>query len=219
MLKLYGYWRSTAAYRVRIALNHKGIEYGQESVHLVNNGGEQNHKDYKTINPQSLVPSLINVDGADKVTIAQSIAILEYLEERYPVASLLPTDIQGRAFVRQLCQVIACDVHPLNNLRVLKYLSNEFSIEDNAKTAWYHHWLELGFSAFDALLKNNIKSGPYCNGSELSMADACLIPQIYNANRFGFSMRNFPRLEGINNHCLELEAFQLAIPENQDDAG
>lgn len=214
MLKLYGYWRSTAAYRVRIALNLKQVSYSQESVHLVKEGGQQHKPEYLELNPQALVPTLVD----DGTTIGQSLAILEYLEDKYPTPALLPEDIKQKAIVRQLCQIIACDVHPLNNLRVLQYLQNNLSVSDKDKTAWYHHWIDKGFTAYEGILTKHNISGDYSLGEELSMADACLIPQIYNANRFGFSMDKFPRLNQINENCLKLERFQNAIPENQPDA-
>ena len=214
MIKLYGYWRSTAAYRVRIALNLKQVSYSQHSVHLVKDGGEQHSPSYRGINPQGLVPAL--VDG--NTQIGQSLAILEYLEERYSKTPLLPSKLADKAFIRQLCQIIACDTHPLNNLRVLQFLSNDFNIKDSDKTKWYHHWLALGFAAFEALLKKQAINGPYCFGTELTMADACLIPQIYNANRFDYPMENHPLLAAINEKCLKLTRFQDAIPENQPDA-
>ena len=214
MIKLYGYWRSTAAYRVRLALNIKQVSYSQQSVHLVKEGGEQFKPEYQSINPQGLVPTLVD----DGVAVGQSLAILEYLEEKYPQRPILPTTLTERAVVRQLCQIIACDLHPLNNLRILKYLSNELKISDADKSKWYHHWLARGFEAFDKLLPKSGLAGPYCLGGELSMADVCLIPQIYNADRFDFSMDAYPRLQEINQNCLKLIRFQDAIPENQPDA-
>ncbi len=214
MIKLYGYWRSTAAYRVRIALNIKQISYSQTSVNLIKDGGEQHAQPYRQLNPQGLVPTL--VDGPAE--IGQSMAILEYLEERYPKVPLLPEDSAKRALVRQLANTIACDVHPLNNLRVLQYLSNELSVADADKTKWYHHWLFLGFSAFEQLLEKHQFNGPYCIGGELSLADTCLIPQIYNANRFDYPMEKHPLLQSINENCLQLTRFQDASPESQPDA-
>jgi len=214
MIRLFGYWRSTAAYRVRIALNLKQVSYTQESVDLVKDGGAQNTPEFLAINPQGLVPALV-VDGQ---SISQSMAILEYLEEKYPQPALLPKDLNSRAQVRQLCQLVCSDVHPLNNLRVLNYLKQDLKIDDEAKLGWYHHWLRKGFTAFEAILKKQEIKGPYTFGEELSLADACLIPQIYNANRFKFSMDDFPRLTEINANCLKLERFQNAVPENQPDA-
>jgi maleylacetoacetate isomerase len=214
MIKLYGYWRSTAAYRVRIALNVKQVSYSQSSVHLVKDGGEQNTPEFRALNPQGLVPTL--VDGS--TVISQSMAILEYLEEKYQKPALLPVDLNLRAIVRQLCQIIVSDVHPLNNLRVLQYLKNDLKVTDMAKTEWYHHWLRAGFTAFDGVLAQRGLSGTYSLGEELSLADACLIPQIYNAHRFDFPMEEFPRLMEINENCLKLERFKNAMPENQPDA-
>ncbi|WP_444998419.1 maleylacetoacetate isomerase [Aliikangiella sp. IMCC44359] len=214
MIKLYGYWRSTAAYRVRIVLNLKQVSYVQQSVHLVKDGGEQHKPEYQNLNPQGLVPTIVD----DEVTVGQSLAILEYLEEKYSLPALLPDNIKARAIARQLCQIIACDVHPLNNLRVLQYLSNELNVNDESKNVWYHHWIRKGFQAFDALREKHQIDGPYSLGKELSLADACLIPQIYNAHRFNFPMDEFPRLSAINENCLKLERIQNAVPENQPDA-
>ena len=214
MIKLYGYWRSTAAYRVRIGLNLKQISYSQESVHLVKGGGEHHLPEYQRINPQELVPTLVD----DGVVIGQSLAILEYLEEKYPNVALLPHDLKARALARQLAQIIACDVHPLNNLRVLQYIENELDVSDDKKTIWYHHWIRNGFQAYEKLLHQHKLSGTFSLGEELSIADACLIPQIYNANRFEFPMGEFPRLRQINENCLNLERFKNAVPENQPDA-
>ena len=214
MIKLYGYWRSTAAYRVRLALNIKQVSYTQTSVHLVKDGGEQNTPEFRALNPQGLVPTLVD----DSLVISQSMAILEYLEEKYPKPALLPSDLKSRALVRQLCQIIVSDVHPLNNLRVLQYLKNELNVDDPQKMTWYHHWLREGFQAFEGLLLQKGVNGTYSLGEELSLADACLIPQIYNAHRFNFPMEEFPVLLAINENCLKLERFQNAIPENQPDA-
>lgn len=214
MIKLYGYWRSTAAYRVRIALNMKQIAYSNQSIHLVKEGGEQNKPEYLALNPQALVPTIVDGD----FVLGQSIAILEYLEEKYPQPALLPKDIKLRAFARQLCQLIASDIHPLNNLRVLQYLSNELNLADDAKKTWYHRWLHRGFTAYESLVSKHSVNGNYSIGDELSLADVCLIPQIYNAHRFDFPMDGFPRLMTINENCLKLERFRNAVPENQPDA-
>lgn len=214
MIKLYSYWRSTAAYRVRIALNMKQISYSQESVHLVKDGGQQHKPEYHALNPQELVPTLVD----DGVAIGQSMAILEYLEEKYAICPLLPKDLKNRALTRQLCQLIVSDVHPLNNLRVLNYMKNELSVSDENRDVWYHHWIRKGFKAYQELLTKNNLDGDYSLGNELSLADVCLIPQIYNANRFNFPMDEFPRLQMINENCLKLERFQNAVPENQPDA-
>lgn len=214
MIKLYGYWRSTAAYRVRIALNLKQVSYAQEFVHLVKDGGEQHKPEYRSLNPQGLVPTLVD----DGTTIGQSMAILEYLEEKYSHPRLLPEDPKLRALTRQMCQIIACDIHPLNNLRVLKYLGGELNVGDEQKDQWYQHWIRDGFEALVKIRQQAGIEGSYCMGEELSLADVCLIPQIYNANRFNVPMDGFPGLLAINENCLKLERFQNAIPENQPDA-
>ena len=214
MIKLYGYWRSTAAYRVRIALNLKQVSYTQELVHLVKDGGEQHKPEYRSLNPQGLVPTLVD----DGLNVAQSMAILEYLEEKYPHPRLLPEDVKLRALTRQMCQLIACDIHPLNNLRVLQYLSGDLQVSEQQKDQWYQHWIREGFSALLKLREQAGIKGSYCLGEELSLADACLIPQIYNANRFNVSMDGFSSLLEINENCLKLERFQNAVPENQPDA-
>ncbi|MCO7227217.1 maleylacetoacetate isomerase [Pleionea sp. CnH1-48] len=214
MLKLFGYWRSTAAYRVRIALNIKQVPYENLSVHLVKDGGEQHKSEYRALNPQGLVPTL--VDG--ELKLSQSMAILEYLEEKYPSPALLPANLQLRAEIRAFCQMIACDIHPLNNLRVLKYLAGPLSVADEQKNQWYAHWITEGFKAVESLASQYSDKGPFCFGRELSMADMCLIPQIYNAHRFNVPLDAFPRLVSINEHCLSLAAFRDALPESQPDA-
>lgn len=211
MIKLYSYWRSSAAYRIRIALNLKGLEYEIVPVNMVKDGGEQHSEQYKSLNPQGLVPTLID----DTVTLTQSMAILEYLEDKYPNPALLPDALTKRAFARQIAQTIACDIHPLDNLRVLKYLSGTLKVNDEEKNIWYHHWIIKGFDALEAWLRSG--TGPYCLGSEITMADACLIPQLYNAHRFEVPLDNYPRLLEIEKECLKVEAFQSAQPENQPD--
>jgi maleylacetoacetate isomerase len=212
MLKLFGYWRSTAAYRVRIALNLKQIAYENISVHLVKDGGEQHKPEYRSLNPQGLVPLL--VDGSLKLN--QSIAILEYLEEKYPLPALLPSDVIERAKVRAFCQMIACDIHPLNNLRVLQYLSGPLAVSEDSKNTWYHHWIHQGFAAIEAQLEQS--AGQFCFGDQVTMADLLLVPQVYNANRFAVDLTPYPRLCAINEQCLMLAAFRDAAPENQPDA-
>lgn len=216
MLKLYGYWRSSAAYRVRIALNLKGLAYRQVPVHLVKDGGQQHAAEYRAFNPQGLVPLLVDeVNGGAR--IAQSLAILEYLEEVFPVPALLPDDPVRRAQVRALAMHIACDIHPLNNLRVLKYLSGELGVDDEAKNAWYRHWVTEGLAAVEA--------GLDAFGDELSLGqrpgylEACLVPQVYNARRFDCPMDAYPRILARVARCEALEAFAHAAPEVQPDAG
>lgn len=213
-MKLYTYWRSTAAYRVRIALHLKGLRFELEPVHLVRDGGEQHQEPYRAINPQGLVPTLM--DGGHVLT--QSLAILEYLEEKHPEPALLPSDAVGRARVRSLAQVIASEVHPLNNLRVLQYLKDEIGVSDSQKTAWYHHWLEQGLAPLEKRLANESATGRYCHGDSVSMADLCLVPQLYNARRFEFPLDDYPTLSRIDEACRELDAFRAAAPEAQPDA-
>ena len=207
-LTLYGYYRSSAAYRLRIALNLKGIEYRQKPVNLLKR--EQQQAPYRQINPQGLVPAL---DIGDDI-LCQSVAILEWLEENYPTPPLLPAQAATRAKVRGWVNAICCDIHPLNNLRVLDYLKGELQANDTAKTDWYHHWIQEGFTA----LEPQLAATPYCLGEPLSLADACLIPQVYNALRFNVDMAEYPKIRAIYEACQQLSAFQGAAPEQQPDA-
>ncbi|WP_394174068.1 maleylacetoacetate isomerase [Thalassotalea litorea] len=211
-MSLYGYWRSSAAYRVRIALNIKQIEHKLISVHLVKDGGQQHSGHYKALNPNELVPTL--VDGEFKLN--QSMAILDYLEQKFPHPSLYPQDMQARSQVQALANDIACDVHPLNNLRVLNYLSDNLDATAEQKQRWYKHWIELGFQAFEQRLQH--VSGTYCYGDTVTMADLCLIPQVYNARRFNIDLSPFPQIVRIDGNCQKLTAFASALPENQTDA-
>ena len=215
MLKLYGYWRSSAAYRVRIALNLKGLAYQQLPVHLLRDGGEQHAAEYRALNPQGLLPLLIDEQNGS-VRIAQSLAILEYLEEIFPVPSLLPADPAERAQVRALALHIACDVHPLNNLRVLQYLGNQLGADDAAKNAWYRHWVALGLAAVEEGLAPF--DGRLSLGAHPGYLEACLIPQLYNARRFNCDLAAYPRIVAMAARCEPLEAFRLAAPEVQPDA-
>jgi maleylacetoacetate isomerase len=212
MLTLYGYWRSSAAYRVRIALNLKGLAYRQVPVHLVKGGGQQHAADYLALNPQGLVPLL--VDGQTR--IAQSLAILEYLEETHPQPALLPSDPALRAQVRALALHIACEIHPLNNLRVLQYLSGTLGVADAAKDAWYRHWLEVGLAAVEQGLGG--LDGRLSLGERPGYLEACLIPQIYNARRFSCDLAAYPRILEMVARCESLDAFKHAAPEVQADA-
>jgi len=209
MLKLYSYFRSSAAYRVRIALNHKGIDYQQIPVNLVMD--EHNTPDYLSINPQGLVPA---IKLADDTIITQSTAILEWLEEQYPEPNLYPHDPIIRAKVRSLCNIIACDIHPLNNLRVLKYLVEEFNINEEKKSNWYLNWIAKGFSSLEKALSPE----PFALGHKVSMVDVYLIPQVFNALRFKQDMNDYPNITRIYRACNELEAFKRAAPESQIDA-
>ncbi|MET1078263.1 MAG: maleylacetoacetate isomerase [Pseudomonas sp.] len=211
-LLLYGYWRSSAAYRVRIALNLKGLAYRQVPVHLVQDGGQQHAPAYRALNPQGLLPLL--VDGETKV--AQSLAILEYLEEVFPVPALLPADPAQRAQVRALALHIACDIHPLNNLRVLQYLSGPLGVAQEAKDAWYRHWVELGLAAVEQGLAE--LPGALSLGERPGYLEACLIPQVYNARRFDCDLGGCPRILEVVARCESLAAFATAAPEVQPDA-
>ncbi|MDE2235741.1 MAG: maleylacetoacetate isomerase [Gammaproteobacteria bacterium] len=213
-MKLYTYFRSTAAYRVRIALNLKGLQADYRYVHLVKDGGQQHQPDYRKVNPQGLVPAL-----EDKgQVLTQSLAIIEYLEEVHPNPPLLPKDSPGRARVRALAQIVACDIHPLNNLRVLKYLEKELATDDAAREQWYHHWVVEGFTALENLLASNPATGEFCHGNTPSLADICLVPQVFNAKRFSVDLSAYPTIQRINSRCLALKAFSDAAPEKQADA-
>ncbi len=215
-MKLYTYFRSSAAYRVRIALNLKGLPYDSVPVHLVKDGGQQLQASYQAKNPQKLIPALELEDGT---VLTQSLAIMEYLDEAHPAAAaLLPQGTIARAQVRALAQAIACDIHPLNNLRVLKYLSGTLQVSDEVKNAWYQHWVQAGFSAIETMLANSPDTGKCCFGDTPTLADCCLIPQVYNAERFNVDMAAYPTIARITAHCRSLPAFQQAAPEQQADA-
>lgn len=207
-MKLYDYYRSSCSYRVRIALNLKNLSYEVIPVHLVNNGGEQHLAEYKAINPQEIVPSLDTDDGI----ITQSLAIIDYLDEVYPTPALLPSGAFDRSIVRSLALMVTCEIHPLNNLRVLQTLKNDLKVSDEQKLAWYHKWLELGFSALETRLNALQRSKDICFGDDISLADICLIPQVYNAKRFEFPVSDYPLINAINDYCLSLPAFADAAP-------
>ena len=205
---LYSYWRSSAAYRVRIALNLKGIDYECRPVHLVRDGGEQRRPEYLAINHQGLVP-VLSVDG---LVINQSLAIIEYADEGWPEPPLLPADAIGRARVRSIAMMIACDIHPLNNLRVLNFIRTEFDADPADR--WYAHWVREGFSAAEQLASD----GDFVFGDDVTLADALLVPQVYNARRFKVPLDDFPKLVAISERCSEIPAFRDAAPEAQADA-
>ncbi len=209
---LYSYFRSSAAYRVRIALNLKTIDYEIRPVHLLKNGGEQFKADYLALNPQGRVPVLV----VQNTALSQSSAIIEYLEETYPSPPLLPANPIERAYVRSLSQIIACDIHPLNNLRVLNHLKG--TLKNDFGQAWRIHWIKEGFAALEQLLQKNDYCGRCCYGDTPGMADAFLIPQVYNAQRFGCEMNSFPLIRGIYENCMQEAAFSTAAAENQPDA-
>jgi len=211
---LYTFFRRSAAYRVRIALNLKGLAYEAVPVHLSRGGGEQLAPAYRKLNPQSLVPVL--QDG--ERVLAQSLAIMEYLEEVYPLQPLLPKNPAARARVRSLALAIACEIHPLNNLRVLNYLSGPLGLGDDARRTWYHHWIALGLGALEARLAGDRETGSFCHGDAPGLADCCLVPQLANARRFKCDVSPYPTLLGIEKNCQALDAFQRAAPDKQPDA-
>ncbi len=213
-MELYGYFRSSAAYRVRIALNLKGIAYTSVPVHLTRGGGEQHSERYKALNPTGLVPTLVDGD----VVLGQSMAILEYLEETQSGPALLPADAKGRARVRAIAQTIACDIHPLNNLRILQYLKHELKVDEEARNDWYRHWVGQGLSAIETMLATHPDTGQYCHGDQPGIADACLIPQLANARRFDCDLSAMPTIVRIDAACASLRAFQQAAPANQPDS-
>lgn len=211
MLALKTYYRSSAAYRVRIALALKDIEHDLVPINLLKQ--EHQGEQFLSSNPDGLVPCL----QVDDSHLGQSMAILEYLEEVYPEPSLFPAHALDRAYVRGLAQTIASDIHPLNNLRVLKFLKNDLSVSENEKLNWYHHWLAQGFNSLEQRLSNDERTGNCCFGDLPGLADVCLVPQVYNAIRFEFDISAYPTIERINAHCLELEAFQASHPDRQPD--
>ncbi|APR03103.1 MULTISPECIES: maleylacetoacetate isomerase [Thauera] len=213
-MKLYTYFRSSAAYRVRIALHLKGLDYEAVPVHLTRDGGEQRRPEYLVLNPAGLVPAL---EDAGRV-LTQSLAIIEYLDETHPQAPLLPAQALDRARVREIAQMIACDLHPINNLRVLQYLGREFGATEAQRNAWYRHWVELGLAAVEARLAGDGRSGAFCHGDRPGLADCCLVPQVFNARRFDCDLSAMPTVRAIAARCEELEAFRRAAPAAQPDA-
>jgi maleylpyruvate isomerase len=213
-MQLYSYFRSSAAYRVRIALNLKGLPYEYLAVHLLKDGGQQLSPDYRKVNPTGLVPTLIDGDAV----IGQSLAIIEYLEETHPQVPLLPADPIGRARVRDLALGIACDTHPLNNLRVLKYLKHTLKVPEEAKSEWYRHWIEAGFASLETRLANDPRTGKLCFGDTPTLADICIVPQVFNANRFSIDTTRFPTIQRVADYASTLDAFKAAEPGVQPDA-
>lgn len=212
-MKLYGYFRSSAAFRVRIALNIKGLSYEQAAIHLRRN--EQQRDDYLALNPHGLVPTL--EDAGMRLT--QSLAIIEYLEETRPEPPLLPRDPAGRARVRALAQAVACDIHPIDNLRVLRYLTKPLGHDETAVEAWFNHWIRVGFTGIERVLAADGQAGAFCHGDRPSLADICLVPQVINAQRYSsFDFAPFPQIMRIFAGCMTLPAFDRARPEKQPDA-
>lgn len=212
-MKLFDYCRSSAAYRVRIALNLKELGYEHICVNLLD--AQQKSEQYKQTNPQGLIPAFVD----NEHTFSQSMAIMEYLDEAYPDSfQLLPSDTNEKARVRSLALSIACDIHPLNNLRVLKYLVAELGITEEQKLAWYHHWITEGFTGLEQQLVTSEMTGEFCHGNSPTIADLCLIPQVFNAKRFNTPMDNFPTINRIVASCEALTAFEKAHPDQQPDA-
>lgn len=211
-MKLHTYFRSSAAYRVRIALNLKDLDYASQTHHL--RQGAQRSAQYLTLNPQGLVPTL-EVQGA---VLTQSLAIIEYLDETHPEPPLLPDRPLDRAWVRAIALHIACDIHPLNNLRVLEYLEHDLNHEASVRNVWYRHWIAMGFTALEAQLAHDPRVGRYCYGERPTLADICLVPQVANARRFGCDLSRYPTITRIDEGCRTLPAFARAAPEAQPDA-
>jgi len=212
-MKLYDYFRSSAAYRVRIALNLKGVAPERASVHL--RRGAQRADEYLAMNPQGLVPSLVT-DAGDVLT--QSLAIIEWLEESYPQPALLPADAAGRARVRSLALAIACDIHPLNNLRVLNYLTGTLGVTDAQRDGWARYWCDVGLEAIETRLARDSATGTFCHGAAPTIADVCLVPQLANARRVDLDLAPYPTLLRIESACIALPAFAAAAPPRQPDA-
>ncbi|MEX3764620.1 maleylacetoacetate isomerase [Paraburkholderia phenoliruptrix] len=216
-LKLYSYFRSSASFRVRIALNLKRVSYDQIAVHLLRDGGEQFSAEYNAINPQSLVPTLSDTSNGAQQILSQSLAIIEYLDECYPTPPLLPDNIADRAFVRSVALQIACEIHPINNLRVLKYLET-LGVGAAKKDEWYAHWISLGFSALESRLVADPRVGSFVCGDTPSVADICLVPQVWNARRFNVRLDAYPTILRVADHALCHPAFERASPSMQPDS-
>lgn len=217
-MKLYSFFRSSAAYRVRIALNLKGLPYEVIPIHLVKNGGEQLSSEYRELNPMALVPAFVDDEAENSAVLTQSLAIIEYLDEKYPTPPLLPASFGDRAYVRSIALSIACDIHPLNNLRVLRYLVRNLNVSEDDKNTWYRHWVEQGLASIETLLAKDPRVGKFCFGDVPTMADCCLVPQIANAQRFSCDLSQVPTIMRINDACIALDAFAKAAPANQPDA-
>jgi maleylacetoacetate isomerase len=213
-MKLFSYWRSSAAWRVRIALSWKCIPHGTVPVHLVRDGGQQYSESYHEVNPQERVPAL---EDEGRV-FAQSLAIIEYLEETHPEPPLLPVDFPGRAIVRQMALLVACEIHPLQNLRVLNYLRGPLAQADGPVAEWVRHWIGQGFRALEELARRHGDGANHLYGGAVTMADLCLVPMMYNARRYHLDLRPFPALVAIDSHLMTLPAFSTTRPEAQPDA-
>jgi maleylacetoacetate isomerase len=210
-VKLYSYFRSSAAFRARIALNLKGLSYETLPVHLTRDGGHHKQDAYRAVNPQMRIPALA-LSGGD--VLVQSLAIIEYLDEVYPDPALLPVDAVDRARVRAVAQIIACDIHPVNNSGTLNFLRGPMGLDQAKLDAWYVNWVQAGFDAIEQL----VQPGPYAFGSKITIADICLVPQVYNARRMKVPIDRYPKIIAIDAACMKVPAFEKARPENQPDA-
>jgi maleylacetoacetate isomerase len=210
-MKLYGYFRSSAAFRVRIALNLKRLDFENVFIHL--RRGDQRQPGFLEVNPQGLVPALEH----DGQVLIQSLPIIEYLDERHPEPPLLPGDAAGRARVRALAAIVACDIHPINNLRVLRYLQRPLGHDQAAIAAWYNHWIDSGFAASERLLAGDPRTGAFCHGDAPGLADIALVPQVVNAGRYNLDLAPYPTIVRIYESCMKLDAFAAALPERQPD--
>lgn len=211
-MKLYGYFRSSTAYRTRIALNLKGLPYEQQSVSLIK--GEQHSDDYKRLNPMQAVPTLVH----DGKVLTQSLAIMEYLDDIKPEPALVYGDALQKAYIRQISYIISTDIHPVTNLRILKALAADFGADDQKKNEWYARWALMGMQAVEAVLREGGRVGAYACGDSVSMADLCIVPQMYNMRRYQLPLADLPLCCRIEENCRQLEAFRLAAPENQEDS-
>jgi len=211
-MKLYTFFRSSASFRVRIAMNYKGLKYEPAIVSLPK--GEHLETKYRSVNSQGLVPAL---DDAGRI-LTQSLAIIEYLDEVHPEPKLLPSDPLDRAYVRALSQIVACEIHPLNNLRTLKYIRKTYGLDDDGVNAWYRHWIAEGFEMMESFLKRERKHGKFCFRDQVTMADCCLVPQVFNAQRYNCDLNPYPAVMRLHEECMKLEAFIAAQPSRQPDA-
>ena len=214
MIRLYNYFRSSASFRVRIALNHKGLPYDYVPVHLLTDGGQQFAPSFRALNPDSLIPVLDD----DGLVLTQSLAIIEHLEETRPEPPLLPRAAGERAYVRSVALAIACEIHPLNNLRVLRYLVKTLGVSEEQKNTWYRHWVEQGLASLEARLVAEARSGRYALGDAITIADVVIVPQIFNAQRMDCNLSAVPTVMGIFDHCMQVPAFVDAQPSQQPDA-